>query len=101
MRQEGFIIRRAYFRNTGLGSVSLAPSTGSNPVAATPNLTRIPIVTLAGKSAPVLFSGLANGAVGAYVVRVLVPQDAASGSQVELQLTISGFASNMVTLAIE
>ena len=88
-------------RATGLGSVSLAPSTGSNPVVATPNLTRIPIVTLAGKSAPVLFSGLANGAVGAYVVRVLVPQDAASGSQVELQLTISGFASNMVTLAIE
>jgi uncharacterized protein (TIGR03437 family) len=88
-------------RASGLGSVSLPPGSGTTPVAATPNLTRIPVVTIGGKNAPVLFSGLADGTIGEYVVRVLVPQDAPSGAAVDLQLTIVGVPSNKVTLAVE
>ncbi|HXE75185.1 MAG TPA: hypothetical protein VNN18_06065 [Candidatus Xenobia bacterium] len=87
---------------TGLGAVTNQPATGAaasaNPLSAT---TTTPTVTVGGVNAPVLFSGLAPGFVGLYVVTLQVPMNAPTGESVPVQLTIGGVPSNTVTIAIE
>ncbi|HXE75184.1 MAG TPA: hypothetical protein VNN18_06060 [Candidatus Xenobia bacterium] len=87
---------------TGLGAVTNQPATGAaasaNPLSAT---TTTPTVTIGGVNAPVLFSGLAPGFVGLYVVTLQVPMNAPTGESVPVQLTIGGVPSNIVTMAIE
>ncbi|HEY1760735.1 MAG TPA: LamG-like jellyroll fold domain-containing protein [Bryobacteraceae bacterium] len=86
---------------TGLGPVTNQPPTGS-PAPSSPyaETTTIPIVTIGGVAAPVLFSGLAPGGVGEYVVNVQVPPGAPAGSAVPVVISIGGVSSNSVTIAL-
>lgn len=85
----------------GLGRVSNRPGSGqaspSNPLAQT---VETPEVTIGGRAAQVLFSGLAPGIVGLYQVNVAVPNDAPTGPDVEVAIRQSGAASKISRLAI-
>jgi uncharacterized protein (TIGR03437 family) len=70
----------------------------SNPLSST---TTLPVVTIGGVAAQVVFSGLAPDFVGLYQVNALVPQGAPSGSAVSVLMTIGGVASNTVTIAVQ
>ncbi len=87
---------------TGLGPVSNQPATGNaagaSPLSAT---TANASVTIGGVPATVLFSGLAPGFVGLYVVTLPVPAGAPTGNAVNVVLTIGGVQSNTVTIAVE
>ncbi|HXE75012.1 MAG TPA: S8 family serine peptidase [Candidatus Xenobia bacterium] len=87
---------------TGGGAVTNQPSTGAaasaNPLSQT---TATPTVTIGGVPATVLFSGLAPGFVGLYVVTLQVPAGAPTGAAVPVVLTIGGIQSNTVTIAVE
>ncbi len=87
---------------TGLGAVTNQPATGAaasaNPLSATTGNTS---VTIGGVPATVLFSGLAPGFVGLYVVTLQVPAGAPVGNAVNVILTIGGVQSNTVTIAVE
>ena len=86
---------------TGLGAVNNRPSLGSaapsNPLSTTQTQ---PTVSIGGRPATVLFSGLAPGFVGLYQVNVTVPSGVAPAAEVPLTLTIGGVASNTVTIAV-
>ncbi len=86
---------------TGLGDVTNRPSTGAvgawNPLSQT---TAKPAVTVGGVNSEVLFSGLAPGEVGVYVVNVQVPAAAPTGDAVPVALSIGGATSNIVAMAI-
>jgi beta-glucosidase len=87
---------------TGLGAVTNQPATGaaapSNPLAVT---TTLPVVTIGGVPAQVLFSGLAPGSVGEYQVNALAPSNAPTGDAVPVILSIGGVASNAVQVAVQ
>ncbi|HXE74301.1 MAG TPA: S8 family serine peptidase [Candidatus Xenobia bacterium] len=87
---------------TGGGAVTNQPSTGAaasaDPLSAT---TTTPQVTIGGVPATVLFSGLAPGFVGLYVVTLQVPAGSPTGEAVPVVLTIGGISSNTVTIAVE
>jgi len=87
---------------TGLGAVDNQPATGdaalANPLSAT---TSTPQVTIGGAPATVLFSGLAPGFVGLYVLTLQVPAGSPVGNAVAVVLTIGGIPSNTVTIAVE
>jgi uncharacterized protein (TIGR03437 family) len=77
----------------GLGEVTNRPVSGE-PASGT-NLsttTATPAVTIGGRNAQVIFSGLAPGLAGVYQVNVLVPSDAATGRQ-PVGLSIGGVAA--------
>ena len=85
----------------GLGPVSNTPGSGqvakSSPLS---NTTETPVVSIGGRPAQVLFSGLAPGIVGLYQVNVVVPQDAPTGTDVTLDLTISGSSAKTSRIAV-
>jgi uncharacterized protein (TIGR03437 family) len=84
---------------TGLGPVANQPADGapasSQPLSTTPY---IPVVSIGGAPAQVLFSGLAPGAVGLYQVNALVPARSSKGPAVPV--AIQG-GSNIVTIAVQ
>ena len=89
---------------TGLGAVQPDPGLG-NPASASP-LSRTavtPTVTIGGKSAQVLFSGLAPGFVGLNQVNVVVPTDSPSGDvNVVISIpNVSGAVSKAVKAAVQ
>ncbi len=85
----------------GLGRVNNRPGSGlaspSGPLAAT---VETPEVSIGGRPAQVLFSGLAPGIVGLYQVNVTVPNDAPTGPDVEVSIRQSGVTSKISRLAI-
>ncbi|HXE76040.1 MAG TPA: SBBP repeat-containing protein [Candidatus Xenobia bacterium] len=87
---------------TGLGPVTNQPASGAaasaSPLSAT---TTTPTVIIGDVAATVLFSGLAPGFAGLYVVTLQVPANAPTGAAVPVQLTIGGVMSNVVTIAVE
>ena len=87
---------------TGLGSVTNQPASGapapSNPLART---IATPTVTIGGITAPVLYSGLAPGAVGLYQIDAQVPFNASAGTAVPVAVSIGGVPSNTVTMAVQ
>lgn len=86
----------------GLGRVSPevgngTPAPSSEPLARTVN----PVtVTIGGRTAEVLFAGLAPGFVGLYQVNAVVPGDAPVGDAVAVTLSVGGTLSNTATIAI-
>ncbi len=86
----------------GLGPVDLTPGNGqissSNPLART---TTNPLVTIGGRPAQLLFSGLAPGIVGLYQVNVVIPTDAPTGQEVELIIQKDGVISRSSRIAVQ
>jgi uncharacterized protein (TIGR03437 family) len=87
---------------TGLGPVTNQPSSGA-PAPASPLAwtTATVTVTIGGAPAYVSFAGLAPGWVGLYQVNVQVPANAPVGDAVPVALSVSGVASNQVTMAVQ
>jgi len=85
----------------GLGPVDNAPLTGepspAEPLARNRVLAE---VTIGGRPAEVIFSGLAPFFVGLYQINVRVPADAPSGFQ-PVVVTVNGVSSKVATLPIE
>ncbi|MBK5291974.1 MAG: S8 family serine peptidase [Acidobacteriia bacterium] len=97
-------VRRGQFVQlyaNGLGPVDDRPETGE-PTAAEPlPRTRVlPTVTIGGRPAEVIFSGLAPGNVGLYQMNVQVPADAAAGIQ-PVEVTVNGISSKTSNLPID
>jgi len=85
---------------TGLGTVTSPPATGSAAEAANETLVT-PTVLVGGVPAPVLYSGLAPGFVGAYQVNVLTPAHAPAGIAVPVTISMGGSTSNIATIAVQ
>jgi uncharacterized protein (TIGR03437 family) len=84
----------------GLGPVSNGPPSGELSPAQPLAASRVqPEVTIGGRPARVLFSGLAPGFVGLYQVNVEVPEDAPVGVQ-PVVLTAGGVSSKTASLPI-
>jgi uncharacterized protein (TIGR03437 family) len=86
---------------TGLGVVTNPPAPGAaapgNPLSAT---VATPRVIIGGRAATVTFWGLAPGFTGLYQIDARVPAGTAVGDAVPVSVTISGAASNTVTMAV-
>jgi len=87
---------------TGLGRLNNAPATGvaspSSPLATTVD----PVsVTIGGRAANVLFSGLTPGLVGLYQINAQVPTDVVPGDSVPVVVRVGGGTSNTVTVAVQ
>ncbi len=85
----------------GLGLVNPAVEPGSAapvPAAVTVNPVKL---TIGGKNADVLFSGLTPGLAGLYQVNAVVPPDAPTGDAVAVTLTAMGQTSQPVTMAVK
>jgi uncharacterized protein (TIGR03437 family) len=86
---------------TGLGVVqNPLPSGAAASATVLSPLANTPSVTIGGVPAYVQFAGLAPGFVGLYQINVCVPQSAPSGDAVAVMLSVGGFNSNTVTIAI-
>jgi uncharacterized protein (TIGR03437 family) len=80
-----------------LGAGEAAPASG-NPLV----LTKVqPTVTVGGKNAKVLFSGMAPGFVGLWQINAEVPADVTPSMAVPLVVTAAGVSSNTVTIAVQ
>ena len=85
----------------GLGPVNNQPRSGepapSSPLASTKSL---PVVTIAGQNATVLFSGLAPGFAGLYQVNVTVPTGLTPGLQ-PVNVSIAGRTSKSLSVPVQ
>ncbi len=86
----------------GLGAVDRTPGSGqvspADPLART---NANPVVRIGGRTAQLLFSGLAPGIVGLYQINVVVPGDAPTGAEVELTIEQSGVSSRATRIAVD
>lgn len=83
--------------NPPLPAGEAAPASG-NPLILT---SLQPVVTIDGKPARVLFSGLAPGLVGVWQINAEVPQIVRPGPAVPLVLAVGRALSNAVVIAVE
>jgi uncharacterized protein (TIGR03437 family) len=86
----------------GLGAVNPPVADGAAASLTTLSRTVNPVtVTVGGQQSPVLFAGLAPGFAGLYQVNVTVPSGVTAGASVPVILTVAGFSSLPVTVAIQ
>ena len=85
----------------GLGPVDKRPVSGdpTSNTGLTSTMT-IPVVTIGGVRADVIFSGLTPGIVGLYQINVVVPASAPTGSQ-PLVVSVNGVNSNSSNLQVQ
>jgi uncharacterized protein (TIGR03437 family) len=86
---------------TGFGPVSPQAATGAPSPTPAATTTKTVTATVGGLPATVLFAGLTPGLVGLYQLNVQVPSSCPTGSSVPVVATVSGVASNTVTIAIQ
>jgi uncharacterized protein (TIGR03437 family) len=85
----------------GLGPVNNPPASGAVTPAEPLSATRaVPTVTIGGRSAEVLFSGLAPYNVGLYQINVRVASDTPTGLQ-PVVITSNGIQSKAANVPIE
>jgi uncharacterized protein (TIGR03437 family) len=75
----------------GTAAPSSPPATTTNPAT----------VTIGGKTAQVFFSGLVGGFAGLYQVNAYVPKGITPGDTVPLVISVAGFDSAPVTVAVK
>ncbi len=86
---------------TGLGTTSPSVPAGTPAPSNVLSFADNPAsVTVGGKPAEVLFTGLAPGYVGLYQVNVIVPSGIPAGNSVPVVVTVAGASSPSVTVAI-
>lgn len=86
----------------GLGPVNPPVTAGSAAPSSPPAMTTNPVtVTIGGKSAQVFFGGLVGGFAGLYQVNAYVPKGITPGDAVPLVVTVAGFGSETVTVALK
>ncbi|MCC6539931.1 MAG: S8 family serine peptidase [Bryobacterales bacterium] len=84
----------------GLGPVTNQPATGEpSPAGPLAETRTTPTVTIGGRPAQVLFSGLTPGSVGLYQINIIPAADTPTGLQ-PVVVTIGGIASKPVNIAI-
>ncbi|HYL76092.1 MAG TPA: hypothetical protein VEU96_17915 [Bryobacteraceae bacterium] len=87
---------------TGLGAVDQSIPDGTGAPSSPPaNTTATPVVTVGGKPAHVLFSGLSPGFVGLYQIDAVVPTGVTPGNQVPVVISILGQTSPAATIAVK
>jgi uncharacterized protein (TIGR03437 family) len=87
---------------TGLGAVANPPLTGSaGPNDASATTPILPVVTIGGTTANVVYSSLAPTLVGVYQINAQVPAGAAPGDAVPVAVSLGGVLSNMPTIAVQ
>ncbi len=85
----------------GLGPVDNQPASGQpSPTQPLARTRVLPTVTIGGRAAEVLFSGLAPSYVGLYQLNVGVPADAPTGMQ-PVVITANGISSKVINLPIQ
>ena len=85
----------------GLGPVDNTPATGQQSSATLLGRTTTqPQVTIGGKTAQILFSGLTPQTIGLYQINVQVPADAATGLQ-SLTLSIGGVTAKSSQIVVQ
>jgi adhesin/invasin len=86
----------------GLGAVSPVVKEGLPESATLPLSTTVnPVtVTIAGKAAQVVFSGLTPGYAGLYQVNAVVPSGIATGDAVPVVVSVAGQDSPSVAIAV-
>ena len=85
----------------GLGPVDNTPATGQQSSATLLGRTTTqPQVTIGGKTAQILFSGLTPQTIGLYQINVQVPADAATGLQ-PLTLSIGGVTAKSSQIVVQ
>ena len=85
----------------GLGPVNNRPASGeASPGQPLADAKVIPTVTIGGKTAQVQFAGLTPSSIGLYQLNVVVPTDAASGTQ-PLVITVNGISSKSSNLPVQ
>ncbi len=86
----------------GLGPVNPPVAAGSAAPSSPPAVTANPVtVTIGGKPAQVFFSGLVGGFAGLYQVNAYVPKGITVGDAVPLVVSVAGFDSAPVTVAVK
>jgi uncharacterized protein (TIGR03437 family) len=86
----------------GLGAVEPPVTAGSAAPSSPPATTTNPVtVTIGGQTAQVFFGGLVGGFAGLYQVNAYVPKGITPGDAVPLVLTVAGFESAPVTVAVK
>jgi uncharacterized protein (TIGR03437 family) len=83
----------------GLGPVANPPASGS-PAGATSTTLALPVVSIGGQNAPVLYSGLAPYSAGEYQLNVTVPTNITPGV-VNVTVTASGITSPVGTISVQ
>ena len=85
----------------GLGPVDNRPPSGEpSPASPLSSTKTTPAVTIGGRPAQVLFSGLAPYNVGLYQVNLVVPQDAPTGIQ-PLAVTVEGAVAKTASIPVQ
>jgi uncharacterized protein (TIGR03437 family) len=86
----------------GLGPVEPPVAAGSAAPSSPPATTTNPVrVTIGGQTAQVFFGGLVGGFAGLYQVNAYVPKGITPGDAVPLVITVAGFESAPVTVAVK
>jgi uncharacterized protein (TIGR03437 family) len=86
---------------SGFGAVNPSATTGDNSMGIIRNTVAVPVVMIAGVSAPVTFAGLSPQFVGVYQINVTMPSTESPANAAPVQIETGGVTSaTQITTAI-